>query len=98
MSEDTTYKITFVTLGERKMLPAIREIHTVEHGEIRLPMPTSLWGQPVEIIVLPIVDQKRPARRKKSLRGCLQQYANPELIDREQEAWPEAVMEKYGAR
>jgi len=36
--------------------------------------------------------------RKKSLRGCLQQYAKPELIDKEEDAWQEAVRKKHVPR
>jgi hypothetical protein len=80
------------------MLQAIREIYMVEQGEIRVHLPTSFWGQQVEVIVLPIPGQEHPARQKKSLRGCLQQYANPELMAKEQEAWQEAMMEKHAPR
>lgn len=31
----------------------------------------------------------------KSLRGCLKQYAKPELIDQEQNIWQTAVIEKH---
>jgi Protein of unknown function (DUF2281) len=33
--------------------------------------------------------------KKKSLRGCLKQYAKPELIDLEKSAWQEAAKEKH---
>ena len=35
------------------------------------------------------------SRNLKSLRGCLQQYANPELMAKEQEAWQDAAVEKH---
>jgi hypothetical protein len=80
------------------MLQAIREIYTVEQGEIRVHLPVTFWGQQVEIIVLPMPAQDHPTRQKKSLRGCLQQYANPALIAQEQEAWQAAMLDKHAPR
>lgn len=34
----------------------------------------------------------------KSLRGSLAEYANPALIEKEKDAWANAVGEKYGLR
>ena len=79
------------------MIAAIREIYTVGNGDVLLHLPKKFWGQEVEIIVIPLHAQPRSPRRKTSLRGCLQQYANPELMAKEQEAWQDAVMEKYGS-
>lgn len=80
------------------MLQAIREIYTVEQGEIRVHLPSIFWGKQVEIIVLPVPTQNAPDRQKKSLRGCLHQYANPVLIPQEQEAWQDAMMDKHAPR
>ncbi len=33
--------------------------------------------------------------KTKSLRGCLKQYAKPELMDLENSAWQESIKEKY---
>jgi len=79
-------------------MEAIREIHTVKQGEIHIHLPTQFWGQQVEVIVLPVPDQEQLSSPKKSLRGCLHQYANPALIAHENEAWQEAVSGKYGRR
>ncbi|MCX7093132.1 MAG: hypothetical protein NTY50_06760 [Methylobacter sp.] len=77
-------------------MEAIREIQTVENGKVHLQLPKQFWGQKVEIIVLamPQLDTPSPVQ-KKSLRGALKHYANPELIAKEQDAWQEAVSEKY---
>ena len=75
---------------------AIREIRTVEQGKVMLSLPPDFWGQKVEIIILPVQQQnqnrtsKSVSPHKKSLRGCLHQYAKPELIATESEAWREA--------
>ena len=79
-------------------MEAIREIHTVKEGEVRVHLPAQFWGQQVEIIVLPAPRQKQSFSPKKSLRGCLHQYANPALIAKESEAWQETVSEKYDVR
>ena len=76
-------------------MEAIREIQTVENGEIHLQLPKQFWGQKVEIIVLSISQSTTPLlHHKKSLRGALKQYAKPELIDKEQEAWQDVVSEQ----
>ena len=72
-------------------MQAIREILTVEKGEVTLSLPQAFWGQQVEIIVLPVSSRDEPQRHKKSLQGCLRQYANPELMAREAIAWGAAV-------
>ncbi|MEZ5600002.1 MAG: hypothetical protein R3F36_02840 [Candidatus Competibacteraceae bacterium] len=66
-------------------MEAIRKIQTVENGEVHLRLPEQFWGQEVEIIVLsaPQEDSQRVATGR-SLRGCLKQYAKPELISQEQ--------------
>lgn len=75
-------------------MEAIRSIQTVENGEIYLHLPKQFWGQEVEIIVLPLPQQTlQPIARKKSLRGCLIQYAKPDLIPQEQDVW-QTVAEK----
>ncbi|WP_126148384.1 hypothetical protein [Synechococcus elongatus] len=80
-------------------MEAIRSIQTVKNGEIYLQLPQQFWGQEVEVIVLPAL-QQAPAStsRKKSLRGALKQYANPELIAQEQEAWATLASEKHDHR
>jgi thiamine pyrophosphate-dependent acetolactate synthase large subunit-like protein len=78
-------------------MEAIREIHTVKQGKVHVHLPMQFWGQQVEVIVLPVSHQEQPSSPKKSLRGCLHQYANPALIAHEHEAWQEVVSEKYGS-
>ncbi len=78
-------------------MEAIRETQTVKGGQVLIHLPRRFWGKQVEIIVLPS-QQETPTARKKSLRGCLHQYANPSLISRESEAWQESVRDKYDNR
>ena len=77
-------------------MEAIREIQTVENGKVHLQLPKQFWGQKVEIIVLALPQLDTPAPvQKKSLRGALKHYANPELMAKEQDAWQEAASEKH---
>jgi predicted hotdog family 3-hydroxylacyl-ACP dehydratase len=53
----------------------------------------------VEIIVLPAQRPTPPSSaNKKSLRGRLSAYANPELMAQEQEAWQTAMRDKHEPR
>ncbi len=76
-------------------MEAIRKIQTVKDGHVNVRLPRQFWGQQVEIIVFSASRQNEPIVPKKSLRGCLHQYANPALIDREHKAWQDAVREKF---
>jgi hypothetical protein len=82
-------------MTKREDMEAIRTIQTVKEGHINVNLPQQFWGQQVEVIVLAAPAQEAKISAKKSLRGCLHQYANPALIEREQEAWEDAVKEKY---
>lgn len=77
-------------------MEAIRTIQTVKEGRVHLQLPKQFWGRQVEIIVLSTPRQENRTTPQKKLRGCLHQYANPKLIEREKEAWRDAVSEKYG--
>lgn len=80
-------------------MEAIRNIQTVRNGEIHLQLPRQFWGQEVEIIILPAPQPTAPPPTpKRSLRGCLKPYADPELIAQEQEAWQTAAGEKHEPR
>ncbi len=80
-------------------MEAIRGIQTVEDGEIYLQLLKQFWGQEVEIIVLASPQKTLPPIiRKKSLRGCLRQYAKPDLMAQEQDIWQTVVSEKHERR
>lgn len=76
------------------MEEVIRTIQTVTEGHINVNLPKQFWGQQVEVIVLATPGQEVHISPK-SLRGCLHHYANPAFIEREHEAWQNAVKEKY---
>ena len=80
-------------------MEAIRTIQTVENGQVCLDLPEQFWGQEVEIIVLHVQpDTSERASTRKSLRGCLKQYAQPDLIAQEPDAWPVTASEKHEPR
>ena len=59
-------------------------------------LPTSLRGQTVEVIILPVpIMAKKPDIEKKSSFGALKEYANPALLHEEDGAWERAVLEKH---
>jgi thiamine pyrophosphate-dependent acetolactate synthase large subunit-like protein len=77
-------------------MEAIRSVQTVENGEVHLQLPQQFWGQEVEIIVLSLSQKSsQPVTAKRSLRGCLKQYANPALIPQEEEVWSRSAVENY---
>jgi len=61
-------------------------------------LPHSLRGRMVEIIVLPVQDERASNARLGSAYGCLHKYAEPSLISKEKGAWEQAVMKKYADR
>lgn len=68
-------------------MEAIRQIQTVQNGLVSLQLPEQFWGKEVEIIILSTSQpEENNTIPKKSLRGCLRQYANPTLIEYENEA------------
>lgn len=77
-------------------MEAIREIQVVKEGQIRVHLPEQFWGRRVEVIIIPDPQHKSASLQKRSLRGCLHDYANPALITHENKAWQNAVSEKYG--
>ncbi|GFN29783.1 hypothetical protein [Paenibacillus xylaniclasticus] len=64
-------------------------------------LPEELQNQDVELIILPI---REPSPLKQTLspsptaRGALKQYANPDLIRFEQDAWENGIQEKHEHR
>lgn len=75
---------------------ALRQIRRIDTPRITLDLPQAFWGERVEIIILPLAEEL--PRSKKSMYGCVQQYANPMLIPQEDEAWANAVQEQYENR
>ena len=58
-----------------------------------LPLELPVGRARVELIVTP--EKKAPVADKKSVFGCLHQFADPTKIPDEKEAWARAILEKY---
>ena len=58
-------------------------------------IPASLRNRKVEVVISLATDEKKTTPSRKSARGCLKRYANPELQSTEKEAWAMAVGEKH---
>ena len=79
-------------------MEAIRTIIDAERLATIIDLPESMRHGEVEVIVLPQTEEKeknddRSALR--SLKGCLHEYANPDLWEQEEGAWERAAVEKY---
>lgn len=57
-------------------------------------IPECLRHQKVEILIRPLGNETSEKKRP-LVRGMLENYKNPELLDQEAKAWSEAVREKY---
>jgi hypothetical protein len=80
-------------------MEAIRDVQTVKNGAVHLQLPQQFWGQEVEIIVLPAPRVSSTlSAPKKSLRGSLKSFANPDWIEQEGDAWQAVVGEKHEPR
>ena len=76
-------------------------VRKIVSSDVLLPIIDLPWASKdlqVEVIVIPHV--KKITQRSKisaeSIEGCLQAYANPALWEKEQHAWEDNIMEKYG--
>ena len=79
-------------------MEVVRKVVSADMLTSIIDLPWVTKGLQVEVIVTP---QKKeiPQRREvsvDSLEGCLQAYANPALWEKEQYAWEDNVIEKYG--
>lgn len=63
-------------------------------------LPENLRNQDVELIILPIEDPSplKPMPATPTARGALKQFANPDLLQYEQDAWAKGVQEKHEHR
>lgn len=56
-------------------------------------IPNSLIDKKVEILIFPIEEKKKENKKKKSIAGFLSKYANPDLIEKEENIWIEEARE-----
>ena len=55
-------------------------------------------GREVEVIVQPVPEEPKDRPKRKSMMGCLHEYANPALREQEKGAWERAAVEKYSEK
>ena len=76
-------------------------VRTTVSADMLVPIINLPWASKnlqVEVIVIPL--DKKTSRRSavsvENIEGCLQSYANPALWGKEQYAWEDNIIEKYG--
>ena len=76
-------------------MEAVRQVIDSTQLNGIIPLPKKFKNKKVEIVVSLADKRTRKTYLRKSLRGCLSKYANPELLHMEKEVWAESVREKY---
>ena len=76
-------------------------VRTTVSADVLTPIIDLPWaskGVQVDVIIIPQV--KKTSQRQEvsvnSLKGCLKAYANSSLWEKEQHAWEDNIIEKYG--
>ena len=78
-------------------MEAIREIVSADMLSPIINLPWKSKDLQVEVIIIPIEEEKKSQKIDfKKLKGCLKEYANPALWEKEKHAWEDHVAEKYG--
>ena len=79
-------------------MEVVRKIVSADVLSPFIDLPWRYKGLQVEVIIKPQIKEK-PRQHEVSveiLEGCLKEYANPALWEKEQNAWADHVVEKYG--
>ena len=75
-------------------------VRTIVNADVLTPVIDLPWktkNMQVEVIVFPLNEVIVPRTvTGKNLKGCLKEYANPALKDKEAYAWENHIIEKYG--
>ena len=74
-------------------------VRTIVSADMLTPIINLPWvskNLKVEVIVMPIVETTTRRSEVEKLEGCLSSYANPTLWEKEQYAWENNIIEKYG--
>lgn len=56
-------------------------------------IPDSLMNKKLEILIFPVEEPKTKSKKKRSIAGYLSKYANPDLIEKEENVWIEEAKE-----
>jgi len=83
------------------MVKNMEAVRTIVNADVLAPiidLPWSTSGLQVEVIIKPRAKEtiREQEVSVESLAGCLKAYANPSLWEKEQYAWEDHIMEKYG--
>ncbi|WP_297443040.1 hypothetical protein [Sulfurimonas sp.] len=77
----------------------IREMIRPQYTSLNISIPTSYIDRDIEIIMFPVdeknMDEKKLSTSNKSLKGVFSSYANKSLVDLEEDAWKQHIIEKY---
>ena len=76
-------------------------VRTTVSADMLVPIINLPWASKnlqVDVIVIPHIEKtnRRGEVSVENLEGCLQSYANPALWGKEQYAWEDNIIEKYG--
>ena len=79
-------------------MEVVRKVVSADLLSPFIDLPWDRRDMQVELIVIPQVEQTscKCEVSAKSLKGCLKAYANPALWEKEQHAWEDNILEKYG--
>jgi hypothetical protein len=79
-------------------MEVVRKIVSADKLTDIVDLPWSSKDLQVELIIIPQAKETKPRRvvSVESMAGCLREYANPALWEKEKHAWEEHVIEKYG--
>ena len=78
-------------------MEAVRKIVNADILTQVIDLPWKTKNVQVELIVVPLNEKKDPRNgSSKNLKGCLKEYANPSLWEKEIYAWENNIIEKYG--
>jgi len=77
-------------------MEAVRKIVNAEVLTPIIDLPWKSKGMQVELIVMPFYEKTSHRAISKNLKGCLKEYANPTLWEKESYAWENHIVEKYG--
>ena len=75
----------------------VRKIVSADMLTPIIDLPWASKNLQVEVIVIPQIKKTSQQRKVsvESMMGCLKEYANPALWEKEQYAWEDNIMEKY---
>ena len=68
-------------------MEAIRKIVDSAKLSSVIELPKSMQLGRVEIIVMPLLDEKHSPKSAKSMKGVLKNFANPTLVAQEKDVW-----------